>query len=159
MNIVLSKDELIEIENEVFELKLLIPLIGVLMYTSSLYFKFTKYPLSPFLYISIIYLFLLIFFHFVFRKFKSEKIFIYYYLFLSIIEIILTTILIYYTGGITSSLFVIYLIIVLSIAAYRIINISFIVGILSFISYIILVYGQFLVFLIILITFHQKMLK
>lgn len=142
MKLVLSKDELIETENEVFKLKIIIPIIGILMYISSILFKFTKYPLLPWFYLAIIYGFILTVLHLNFKKLKIEK-FVFYNLFLSIIEIIFTTIIIYFTGGITSSVFVIYLIIILSISAYRVPIIPYIIGLLSYLSYLILVFGQY----------------
>jgi diguanylate cyclase (GGDEF)-like protein len=145
MKLIYSKDELIELENQIFELKILIPIIGLILYITSIFFKFTKYPLSPFFHVSIFYSFILILIHHIFRKLKEDK-FIYWYFSISIIEIILATILIYYSGGITSSLFVLYIIIILSISAFRIPNIPFIFGLLSYISYLILVFGEYFKF-------------
>lgn len=142
MKLIYSKDELIELENQIFEMKILIPIAGLIFYFSSIFFKFTKYPLTPFLYVSVFYAFVLILMHNIFRKLKKDK-FLYWYFSISIIEIILATILIYYSGGITSSFFVLYIIIILSVSAFRIPNIPFIFTLLSYISYLILVFGEY----------------
>ena len=142
MKLIYSKDELIELENQIFELKILIPIAGLIFYITSIFFKFTKYPLTPFLYVSVFYSFILIFMHFIFKRLKEDK-FIYWYFSISIIEIILATILIYYSGGITSSLFMLYIIIILSVSAFRIPNIPFIFSFLSYLSYLILVFGEY----------------
>jgi len=138
----LTKDEILVIESDVFKLKLIIIIIGIAYYLSSIFFKLTSKPLTPILYISIIYLFVLIFSRFTIKRFNEEKI-IYYYIFLAIFEIALATTIIYYTGGINSHHYILYVLIILSISAYRIENISFIVGILSYISYLILSLGEY----------------
>ncbi|MBC7194969.1 MAG: diguanylate cyclase [Caldisericia bacterium] len=142
MKLIYTKDELIELENQIFELKILIPIFGLLIYLSSIFFKFTKYPLTPFFYISVFYILILISMHYLFKKIKEEK-FLHLYFLISIIEIIFATILIYYSGGITSSLFVLYLIIILSISTFRVPNIVFIFSSLSYLSYLILVFGEY----------------
>ncbi|MGB9749812.1 MAG: diguanylate cyclase [Caldisericia bacterium] len=142
MKLIYSKDELNELEKQIFELKILVPIFGLFVYLTSIFLKFTKYPLTPFLYISIIYSFILILMHFLFQKISEEK-FIYWYYLISIIEIFFATLLIYFTGGIASSLFALYIIIILSVSAFRIPNIPFIFAILSYLSYLILVFGEY----------------
>ncbi len=142
MKLIFSKDELLELENQIFELKILFPIFGLLIYLSSIFFKFTKYPLTPFFYVSIFYSLILILMHYLFKKIKEDK-FLHWYFLISLIEIIFATILIYYSGGITSSLFILYIIIILSISAFRVPNIVFIFSSLSYLSYLILVYGEY----------------
>ncbi|MCX8095278.1 MAG: sensor domain-containing diguanylate cyclase [Caldisericia bacterium] len=142
MKTVLSKNELIETENELIKFKIIMPFMGIFLYLLYSLLQFTKYPLLPFFYISLIYLFILIFFHLIFKKIKQDKIFLSLIL-LSIIEIFLITLVIFYTGGIMSSLFVIYFIIIVSVSVYRIPNIPFIIGIISIAFYYLLIYGQY----------------
>lgn len=145
MKLVLSKDEIIEIEKELLSFKILIPILGFILLLIYYILKFTKYPIMTFLYISIFYLLILIIFHFIFEKIKQEYI-LFSLIVLSTIEIILITIVIYYTGGLTSSLFVIYFIIITSVSVFRFPIAPFIIGIISLISYYILVYGQYFKF-------------
>lgn len=142
MKNVLSFEEIKSIENKVFELKLLVPLFGLLIYIASLFFKFTKYPLTPILIISIIYFLFLILMHLVFKKINENRA-LSILLFIGLVEIILATLIVYLTGGATSFLFILYILIILNFSAYRYPNCPLLIAIISFIFYISLIFLEY----------------
>lgn len=142
MNELITYEDLKLTENNIFRLKILLPTFGILLYLFSLIFKFAKYPLTPFLYISLFYLLFIILTHYLFNKIKEEKV-IFFLLSISLIEIIIATFVIYYTGGITSYFFVSYFLIIFNISAFRFPNYPYLISAISYVSYLILILGQY----------------
>lgn len=146
MKNLIKYEELIVIEKRLFELKILIPLVGILLYLTSLFLKFTAYPLTPILYISIFYFIFIYIIHLIFKKFKEKKLLL-LILFISLFEIFMAALIIYYTGGITSSLFILYILIILNLSAFRFPNYPILVSIFCFLSYLFITLSQFYKFI------------
>lgn len=146
MKNLIKYEELIVIEKRLFELKILMPLFGILLYLTSLFLKFTTYPLTPILYISIVYLIFIYIIHHIFNKIKEKKLLL-LILFISLFEILMANLIIYYTGGITSSLFILYILIILNFSAFRFPNYPILVSIICFLSYLFITLSQFYKFI------------
>lgn len=114
-----SLNELKSLENKIYNFKLLVPLIGIITYLLSVSFKFSFKDPKPILVLSIIYLFTLILFHLVFKRIKNTKKALKFFLSINIIEIIFTNFLIFFTGGVASPLFILYIMIILNISIIR----------------------------------------
>jgi len=142
MNELITYEDLKLTENNIFRLKILLPTFGILLYLFSLIFNFAKYPLTPFLYISLFYLLFIILTHYLFNKIKEEKV-IFFLLSISLIEIIIATFVIYYTGGITSYFFVSYFLIIFNFSAFRFPNYPYLISAICYVSYLILILGQY----------------
>jgi len=80
--------------------------------------------------------------HLLLKKIKENK-FLHFILFISIVEIFLTTLIIFYTGGINSYFFIFYLLVILNFSSFRFPYYPFLISLLSFIAYLILILGQF----------------
>jgi len=141
----LTLAELKELEHKMFKLKLLIPAFGIVLYLLSAVFKIFTFPLRPLIILSasVIYLLFVLLTHYFLKKVIKENAMFNFLFAVAVAEAILVTIMVYYTEGIISPFFTMYLFIVLSISTYRKTTYPFLIASISFAMYVALVFGEF----------------
>lgn len=127
-------EELREIEVRFFAIKLVYPLVGIIIYIFSSYFGVRQYANKTIIYLTLIYLLVIVLSHYLASKVRPERI-LWLNFVLSIISACFVSVLIHFTGGPISPLFVLYFLIILNMGVFRSSFLSVVTAAICFVIY------------------------